>query len=82
MQQAGYQTMYAGKYMNMYGLPAAGGVEQVFRKYLIHNIFVVVLICYTLEHIFKIILVIQFRFRQDGTSGRGWWVTASTTTTH
>ena len=21
--------MYAGKYMNMYGLPAAGGVEQV-----------------------------------------------------
>ena len=21
--------MYAGKYMNMYGLPAAGGTEQV-----------------------------------------------------
>ena len=24
-----FQTMYAGKYMNMYGLPAAGGTEQV-----------------------------------------------------
>ena len=23
------QTMYAGKYMNMYGLPGAGGTEQV-----------------------------------------------------
>jgi len=29
LQAAGYQTMYAGKYMNMYGLPAAGGTEQV-----------------------------------------------------
>ena len=23
------QTMYAGKYMNMYGWPGAGGVQQV-----------------------------------------------------
>jgi len=29
LQAAGYQTMYAGKYMNMYGLPGAGGTEQV-----------------------------------------------------
>lgn len=24
---AGYQTFYAGKYLNMYGFPKAGGVE-------------------------------------------------------
>ena len=29
MQKAGYKTMYMGKYMNMYGLPEAGGVKQV-----------------------------------------------------
>merc|ERR1711963_155263 len=29
LQGAGYETMYAGKYMNMYGLPSAGGTEQV-----------------------------------------------------
>jgi len=29
LQEAGYQTLYAGKYMNMYGLPEAGGTEQV-----------------------------------------------------
>lgn len=29
LQGAGYQTLYAGKYMNMYGLPEAGGTEQV-----------------------------------------------------
>ena len=32
LNQIIFQTMYAGKYMNMYGLPAAGGTEQV-RQY-------------------------------------------------
>ena len=29
MKKAGYQTMYAGKYLNQYGFPDAGGVEHV-----------------------------------------------------
>ncbi|XP_023339862.1 N-acetylglucosamine-6-sulfatase [Eurytemora carolleeae] len=29
LQKSGYETMYAGKYMNQYGTPEAGGIHQV-----------------------------------------------------
>ncbi|EGD79647.1 hypothetical protein PTSG_10494 [Salpingoeca rosetta] len=31
MKQAGYTTMYTGKYLNQYGAPSAGGVQHVPR---------------------------------------------------
>ena len=29
MQSSGYETLYAGKYLNRYGLPDAGGLDHI-----------------------------------------------------